>query len=233
MRSAGNFHPEWGYLAPAPSFLRTLRVVVVATAIGATAGAAVVISLVERPTAGGADRSIAARALVTVAPATVAASNSAMVQRVTAPVHKPVVALAPVNESKAVMAAAAAAPLRPRTTAVNGPAMPAVGGPADTIAAAAPRSTPIAKPQSTPSVAALTVPEAMTESAPTSMHDATAIAPEATPAKKAVRHRYVRNEPIRRWRSESEARERWRHDGGFGPLLHLFSFRSGSLFDSN
>ena len=42
MRFAGNFHPEWGYLAPAPNFMRTARVVVVATAIGATAGAAVV-----------------------------------------------------------------------------------------------------------------------------------------------------------------------------------------------
>ena len=33
MRYAGNFHPEWGYLAPAPSFLRTLRIVIVAAAV--------------------------------------------------------------------------------------------------------------------------------------------------------------------------------------------------------
>src|SRR5579862_127421 len=45
MRTGGNFHPEWGYLAPAPSFMRTARIVAVATAIGATAGAAVVLSL--------------------------------------------------------------------------------------------------------------------------------------------------------------------------------------------
>ena len=32
MRFAGNFHPEWGYLAPAPSFLRTARVALVAAA---------------------------------------------------------------------------------------------------------------------------------------------------------------------------------------------------------
>jgi hypothetical protein len=51
MRNAGNFHPEWGYLAPAPSFLRTARTVIVATAIGATAGAGVVFSLVDRPAA--------------------------------------------------------------------------------------------------------------------------------------------------------------------------------------
>src|SRR5262249_7991143 len=49
MRSAGNFSPEWGYLAPTPSFARTARVVLVATAIGATAGAGVVFALIERP----------------------------------------------------------------------------------------------------------------------------------------------------------------------------------------
>src|SRR5215472_8460686 len=48
MRSSGNFSPEWGYLAPAPSFARTARVVLVATAIGATAGAGVVLSLLDR-----------------------------------------------------------------------------------------------------------------------------------------------------------------------------------------
>src|SRR5580698_1396724 len=52
MRFAGNFHPEWGYLAPAPNFMRTARIVVVATAIGATAGAAVVLSLAERSAPG-------------------------------------------------------------------------------------------------------------------------------------------------------------------------------------
>ena len=36
MRHAKNFHPEWGFLAPAPSFMRTLRTVFVATAVGAT-----------------------------------------------------------------------------------------------------------------------------------------------------------------------------------------------------
>src|SRR5580704_8361976 len=45
MPFGGNFHPEWGALAPAPSFMRTARIVAVATAIGATAGAAVVLSL--------------------------------------------------------------------------------------------------------------------------------------------------------------------------------------------
>jgi hypothetical protein len=79
MRSAGNFHPEWGYLAPTPSFVRTLRIALVATAIGATAGAGVVVSLVARPASGGtADSLIAAHALVTGVPAANPASAAAV-----------------------------------------------------------------------------------------------------------------------------------------------------------
>jgi len=62
MRFADNFNPEWGYLAPAPSFMRTARVAIVAAAIGATSGAAVVFSLIDRPAA--EETSIAARTLV-------------------------------------------------------------------------------------------------------------------------------------------------------------------------
>jgi hypothetical protein len=61
MRRAANFNPEWGYLAPAPSFVRSARLVIVAAAIGATAGAAVVFSLADRPVA---EQSVAARTLV-------------------------------------------------------------------------------------------------------------------------------------------------------------------------
>jgi hypothetical protein len=60
MRHAGNFNPEWGYIAPAPNFLRTTRLFVVAAAIGATASAAVVFSLMDRPAA----ETVAARTLV-------------------------------------------------------------------------------------------------------------------------------------------------------------------------
>ena len=56
-----NFHPVWGCLAPAPSFLRTVRAVLVATAVGATAGGGVVLSLVDR-SAG--QTSVAERTLV-------------------------------------------------------------------------------------------------------------------------------------------------------------------------
>jgi hypothetical protein len=61
MRHTGNFNPEWGYIAPAPSFLRTARVLVVAAVIGAMASAAVVFSLTDRPVA---ETSVAARTLV-------------------------------------------------------------------------------------------------------------------------------------------------------------------------
>jgi hypothetical protein len=62
MRFANNFNPEWGYLAPAPSFARTMRTVLVAAAIGASAGGAVVFSLVVHPAA--EEYSVAARTLV-------------------------------------------------------------------------------------------------------------------------------------------------------------------------
>ena len=61
MRKTGNFNLEWGYLAPAPSFLRSVRLVVVAATIAATASAAVVFALVRQPAA---EASVAARTLV-------------------------------------------------------------------------------------------------------------------------------------------------------------------------
>lgn len=99
MRSSGNFSPEWGYLAPAPSFLRTARIVAVATAIGATAGAAVVLSLVDRPAADSSQASVAAHAIMTTveaAPATGAPANDASVTSTAAPVNVTTAAPAPV-----------------------------------------------------------------------------------------------------------------------------------------
>ncbi len=74
MRRAANFNPEWGYLAPAPSFMRSARLVMVAAAIGATAGAAVVFSLLDRPVA---EESVAARTLVQTPVAAASATVSA------------------------------------------------------------------------------------------------------------------------------------------------------------
>ena len=66
MRHAMNFHPEWGCLAPAPSFLRTMRTVLVATAVGLIAGGGVVFSLAGQ-SAG--QTSVAERTLVRPIPA--------------------------------------------------------------------------------------------------------------------------------------------------------------------
>ena len=91
MRFAGNFHPEWGYLAPAPSFLRTARVALVAAAVGATAGAGVVLSLTDRPV----ETSVAARTLVRPVEAAASdvdrASQAALVQAA----HHPLSSLRP------------------------------------------------------------------------------------------------------------------------------------------
>ena len=73
MRQKLSFHPEWGCLAPAPSLLRTIHTVLVATAVGATAGGGVVLSLVGY-SAG--QTSVAERTLVRPIPA-VSASVSA------------------------------------------------------------------------------------------------------------------------------------------------------------
>jgi hypothetical protein len=92
MRSAGNFSPEWGYLAPAPSMLRTLRVVLVATAVGATAGAGVVLSLVDHSTSDLDKVAVAAHAIVTSAQA---ASAQEMPAVNTGAVAAPLAAAAP------------------------------------------------------------------------------------------------------------------------------------------
>jgi len=60
MRYNASFHPEWGYLAPAPSIIRTVRIVFIATAVGAAVGAGVGFSWIGH----GAESSVAARTLV-------------------------------------------------------------------------------------------------------------------------------------------------------------------------
>lgn len=81
MRQAANFNPEWGYLAPAPNFMRTLRVVVVAAAVGATGGAAVVFSLIDRPAA---EVSVAARTMAAGAPPVLVAAQAPILPPVAA-----------------------------------------------------------------------------------------------------------------------------------------------------
>lgn len=166
MRNSGNFHPEWGYLAPAPSFMRTARIVIVATAIGATAGAGVVLSLVERPSASAVAE--AGKKLVVVhslvQPATSAAAATAQnppsqpfAERATttapvdakwrATVTAPSLGAASTQASSAAASPPAAtqapAPIAAEAGAVSTPATPAsIAALAETSAAASPATAP-------------------------------------------------------------------------------------------
>lgn len=116
MRSAWNFSPEWGYLAPVPSFARTARMILVATAIGATAGAGVVLSLVDRP-AKPERTPVAARAIVTSVGAATAATPeivAAPAAPAAAPVSGPAAQPVATPARSAVAASEVAAPATDR-----------------------------------------------------------------------------------------------------------------------
>jgi len=210
MRSAGNFHPEWGYLAPAPSFMRTVRIALVATTIGATAGAIVVVSLVERPGSNDDNSSIAAHALVTSAPVIAAPAAAGPVK-----INESAAAASPTPQQSPQRRAEAPAPtatstLMPSAVAT---AKKAEADPSTAVVA----SAPIAAAEADSTLAAA---------------DADAAAADATVAKKPAskKHRY---EAARRWQSANNAKKRWRDNRGLGPLLRLFSFRAGSSYSSN
>ena len=174
MRSAGNFSPEWGYLAPAPSFMRTARIVMVATAIGATAGAGVVLSLVDHPSAEGETTSlIGAQAIVTAVhaatPASVPLANAAPVTAAIAPV---------------VVPAQVAAPVRPQSPAQ---ATPQVQAPVQAVAAPAnaDNANTASVPNPAPGIASLSEGAPAADVVPADAADSTAIAPVAPPPKKA------------------------------------------------
>ena len=61
MRYAEGLHPVWGFLAPSKRFTRTIRIVIFAAVLGATAGS---FSLIEQRD----ETSVAARTLVTQQP---------------------------------------------------------------------------------------------------------------------------------------------------------------------
>ncbi len=236
MRSAGNFSPEWGYLAPAPSFMRTARIVMVATAIGATAGAGVVLSLVDHPSAEGETTSlIGAQAIVTAVhaatPASVPLANAAPVTAAIAPVAVP---------------AQVAAPVRPQSPAQ---ATPQVQAPVQAVAAppaavAAPANADSANtasvPNPAPGIASLSEGAPAADAVPADAADSTAIAP---PPKKA-KHQgpgYASNgapgKPRRAWNGAApvvqhaalgnvllpEPLIEWRGTGGFPPCPRLFA----------
>jgi hypothetical protein len=83
MRASANFHPEWGYLAPAPSFIRRVRVVLVATTLGAIVGAGVGLFPVSHQAT---ELSVAARTLVRpIETASAGANSPAPVSQANAP----------------------------------------------------------------------------------------------------------------------------------------------------
>jgi hypothetical protein len=61
MRASTNFHPEWGYLAPTQGFIRTTRVALVATTVGAIVGVGVGFSWISHQVT---ETSVAARTMV-------------------------------------------------------------------------------------------------------------------------------------------------------------------------
>jgi hypothetical protein len=113
MRYDRNFNPEWGFAPPAPSVMRTARLIAFAAIIGATAGAATVFSLLDRPVA---EESVAARTLVTPDPGRpLTASASVSAQQPTEPQQvKSSAELENAAEQKARPVSAAAAAARPQ-----------------------------------------------------------------------------------------------------------------------
>lgn len=223
MRSAGNFHPEWGYLAPAPSFMRTVRIALVATAIGATAAAVVVVSLVERPGANDDNTSIAAHALVTSAPVVVAPAAASPAARSVALAPSPRRVNAEPVQSSAVPQAS-----EPKTV----PSAPPQTAPKPAIAASASKPDTASPPPA--SVAALAETPPAAEEVPAPVHP-DVVVPETAPAKTGMikKHRADGYQARRRWQAANNAKKHWRSNGGFGPLLRLFSFRIGSSRSTN
>jgi hypothetical protein len=160
MRFGGNFHPEWGALAPAPNFMRTARIVAVATAIGATAGAAVVLSLAGNPAPG--PMADSGKSLVVV---------HSLVQPAEAAVATPVTPVA-------APAAKQQARAQPAVVPVIAPAVLPPAG-VRTAAPAASDSHSLSTPAVPASVTALAEsPPATTEAPPAQASDDTVAAPD-------------------------------------------------------
>jgi len=239
MRSTGNFSPEWGYLAPTPSILRTVRVVLVATAIGATAGAGVVLSLVDHSVGDGDKVAVAARAIVVTSVQAAPIQAPAMSEAKIAPKVAPpaVAAVAPVAQTpvqKPVQAAAlgqtppqARAAPQIQTAPQVQAATPDNAAPAQDAATASATSASItndagaaAVPQQ-PAVAALSDP---TVAAPVASTDAAGdqsiVGPQQTAQQKKAKHH-----------NSSFSRD---FPPVIGPALrHLFSARASTSYYPN
>jgi hypothetical protein len=220
MRSAGNFHPEWGYLAPAPSFMRSVRTALVATAIGAIAGAVVVVSLVSHPGATDNNSSIAAHALVTtnapvVAAPTVAAlpfgkaAAATLAQTSTAAAAK----LEPTQAASAAPSSPSAAKSELKSEVHTASQQPAIAAGANEAGAA-----------SATSQAPISAAELPDDASPT---DAAVAADTPGAAAAAVRrHRIESAQARRRWQAannnNNNAKKHWHDNHGLAALFHIF-----------
>jgi hypothetical protein len=207
MRSAGNFHPEWGYLAPAPSFMRSVRTALVATAIGAVAGAVVVVSLVSHPGANDNNSSIAAHALVTTNAPVVAA---------------PAVAALPFGKAAAATLAQAptTAKLQPTQTASAAPsaAKSEVKTAAQPAVAASETGAASATPQAPISAA-----ELPDDASPADAASAVAADTPGAAAAAVRKHHVAGYQARRRWEAaNNNAKKHWHDNHGLAALFHIF-----------
>jgi len=235
MRFGGNFHPEWGALAPAPNFMRTARIVAVATAIGATAGAAVVLSLAGSPAPGTVADSgkslVVVRSLVQPAEAAVATAAPVAVATPVAPVAAP--------------AAKQQASAQPIAAPVIAPAVPLPAG-VRTGAPAASDSHSLSTPAVPASVTALAEsPPATAEASPAQARDDAAAAPDPfAPQPNANKKRRGIDQPAQRGAAPIVAgaapvaagpkKKPVAPDHGIAPILRrLFSAHNGSSASQN
>jgi hypothetical protein len=232
MRNAGNFNPEWGYVAPAPNFLRTARLFAVAAAIGATASAAVVFSLMDRPAA---ETSVAARTLVRpVEPAVPARSAPlvAQVQTQSEPASVPqtpradaagairpqgAAVVAHAGEASPAVGESNAAPPTPRPIAAALAESPRIATTeAPPARALASESNAAAAPEVAPAAAAAAAPTSAPASAPRAMmKKPRAVARAAAPRYDVPRYAAPRYEP-RYYAMERGAYAFMRQYGAFG-----------------
>ena len=234
MRFAGNFHPEWGYLAPAPNFMRTARVVVVATAIGATAGAAVVLSLAERSAPGAvAD---AGKTLVVVhslvQPAEAAAPAVAPVATATpAPVIAPIATAAPVAPAAPPKAQASVQPTPANAPVTRQPSAPPVTASAQPIAPppAPSESRAVSTSAAPASVAALSESPPVIEALPPATNNAIVSPVPLAPQKDAIKKPAAPGQTIQQPQrgpqpAVAAAPKKKPEERGLGPVLRrLFS----------
>jgi len=245
MRFSGNFNPEWGYLAPAPGYARTVRIVGVAMGIGAIAGVGAVLSLADRSEADMSRTAIAAHALVTpvhaatptVIPAarvsTAAVAPTQIAEPVKEQVQAQVPAPAPVQPVQSASPAPAPAQQQARAEAIQ-PIEPEQAPPKAAIQAAIPASgnagvldSAKAALSSMPAgVAALgEVGEepAGAAAATASVADEPAATPETTPDEKKGAKK---SHGAPRHEQASGAGKPKNSKGGLAPLLrHIFSAR--------